>query len=115
MIRLLACGVVVSMWAACAKPAPPLVSGDVPVIADGEGFKPSEVRFTKGRSAALVFTRTSDETCATEVVFPALGIRKDLPKGQAVRIVVPTEREQTLSFECGMGMYKSKVVVASAP
>jgi len=88
-------------------------TGTVKVIAGDKGFEPSSVRFKKGGPATLVFTRTTDETCATEVVFPELNLKKDLPKGQAVAITIPTEKEQKLTFQCGMGMYKSSVVVAA--
>ena len=87
--------------------------GPIAITADDKGFKPSSVKLKKGVPATLVFTRTSDDTCATEVVFPQLDIKKDLPKGQAVSINVPTDKEQTLTFQCGMGMYKSSVVVAA--
>jgi plastocyanin domain-containing protein len=87
--------------------------GVVPVVADGDGFKPSSVTFKKGEKASLVFTRTTDETCAKQVVFPELGLKKDLPKGQPVTIDVPTDKEQSLTFQCGMGMYKSSVVIAA--
>lgn len=86
--------------------------GTVRVTADGKGFKPSSVTFKKGTPATLVFTRTTDDTCATEVVFPDLNVKKELPKGQAVAITIPTEKERTLTFQCGMGMYKSSVVVS---
>lgn len=88
-------------------------SGTIPITVDGDGFKPSKVTIKKGAPATLVFTRTVDDTCATEVVFPQLDIKKDLPKGQAVSIVLPTEKEQSLTFQCGMGMYKSSVVVSA--
>ncbi len=74
---------------ACSKaPAPaPVASGPVTVAptggavnitADAKGFTPSEVHATKGAPLSLVFTRTSDNTCATEVVFPELKVRKEL-------------------------------------
>lgn len=87
--------------------------GEIAVTADGDGFKPSSVKLAKGQKATLVFTRTTDETCATEVVFPELDIKKPLPKGQPVSISIPTDKEQTLAFQCGMGMYKSSVVIAA--
>ncbi|MBX3205523.1 MAG: cupredoxin domain-containing protein [Labilithrix sp.] len=89
----------------------PLPPGAIEVTADENGFKPSSVTFKKGAPASLVFTRTTDETCATEVVFPALDVKKDLPKGTAVTIDIPTDKAQKLTFQCGMGMYKSAVVI----
>ncbi|MCL2723816.1 MAG: cupredoxin domain-containing protein [Polyangiaceae bacterium] len=88
-------------------------SAPIAITADQEGFKPSSITVKKGSEARLVFTRTTDDTCATAVVFPELNIRKDLPKGQPVEIVIPTDKERTLTFQCGMGMFKSTVVVSS--
>jgi plastocyanin domain-containing protein len=85
--------------------------GSIPITVGEDGFKPSSVTLAKGAPASLVFTRTTDQTCATEVDFPDLKIKKDLPKGTPVTITIPTDKEQTLTFQCGMGMYKSSVVV----
>ena len=92
-------------------PPKPAGSGDIPITADEKGFTPSSVTVQKGSKATLVFTRTSDKTCADKVVFPELKIEKDLPMNAAVKIDVPTDKEQKLTFQCGMGMYKSSVVV----
>jgi plastocyanin domain-containing protein len=89
-------------------------TGPVAITVDGDGFKPSSVTFKKGAPASLVFTRTVDDTCATEVVFPQLDIKKELPKNTPVTITVPTDKEQKLTFQCGMGMYKSSVVVSGS-
>lgn len=96
---------------ACSKKAPP-APGQIDITANDKGFQPSSVSVKKGAPATLVFTRTTDDTCATEVVFPELSLKKDLPKNQPVAITVPTDKEQTLTFQCGMGMYKSSVVIA---
>jgi plastocyanin domain-containing protein len=94
-----------------ASKAVALPPGGVQVTADEHGFTPSSVSFKKGAPATLVFVRTSDDTCATEVVFPELSIKKPLPKGQPVTVDIPTDKDQKLTFQCGMGMYKSAVVV----
>ena len=79
--------------------------------ADGDGFTPSTITLKKGEAATLRFKRTTEETCADKVVFPELKLTKDLPVGQAVEIPIDTKDAKTLGFECGMGMYKSKVVI----
>ncbi len=94
--------------------AGPAQSGTIAITVDADGFKPSAVTLKKGAPATLVFTRTVDDTCATEVVFPELSIKKDLPKNTPVSITVPTDKEQKLTFQCGMGMYKSSVVVSGS-
>ncbi|MBX3191556.1 MAG: cupredoxin domain-containing protein [Labilithrix sp.] len=94
------------------KPSAPSDPNAVAVTANGKGFSPSSVTFKKGAPATMIFTRTTDDTCATEVVFPQLDVKKDLPKNKPIAITIPTDKEQTLTFQCGMGMYKSSVVVA---
>lgn len=83
----------------------------VRVAALGEGFKPADIHFKRGAQAELVFRRDTDETCATEVVFKALGLKKDLPLGQDVSVTIPTDKPAEYVFTCGMGMHKSRVVV----
>lgn len=113
LVSVLSLGVLGSLGCNKADAGNAAQSGTIAITADADGFKPSKVSIKKGAAATLVFTRTSDDTCATEVVFPQLDIKKDLPKGQAVSIVVPTDKEQSLTFQCGMGMYKSSVVISA--
>ena len=83
----------------------------IDVEANDKGFVPSNVSVKQGETVTLKFTRTSDTTCADKVVFPDLKIEKDLPLNKPVEIEVPTQEARTLTFQCGMGMYKSSVVV----
>jgi plastocyanin domain-containing protein len=94
-----------------AQPAAATSQAIIPISASDKGFQPSRVELKKGQSATLRFTRTSDTTCATKVVFPELKIEKDLPLNEAVDIEVPTGEPRELAFQCGMGMYKSAVVI----
>lgn len=86
-------------------------SGPIAITADDKGFTPASIALKKGAPAQLVFTRTTDATCATKVVFPELKITKDLPLNTPVTIDVPTDAPRALSFACGMGMFKGAVVV----
>jgi plastocyanin domain-containing protein len=83
----------------------------VPIVVDNKGFTPSSVDVKKGEKVQLIFTRTSAETCATEVDFPEINLKKELPLNKAVAVDVPTDTARTLAFQCGMGMYKSKLVI----
>ncbi len=95
----------------CTKAQPVSIGGKIAIRADDKGFTPSSVTVKKGAPTTLVFTRTSDDTCATDVVFPEIGIKKALPLNQPVDVEVPTADARTLAFTCGMGMFKSAVVV----
>ena len=97
----------------CHKDPDPVAAGKttVAVTADDKGFTPSSVQLKQGEPTVLAFTRKSDDTCATKVVFPELNLTKDLPLNTTVLVDVPTEKARTLSFQCGMGMFKGSVVV----
>ena len=96
-----------------ASPKPVLAVGDqtIAITADERGFTPAAVETQHGSKLTLRFTRTTDATCADKVVFPEAHIEKDLPLKQPVEIEVPTKQAGTLNFQCGMGMFKSAVVI----
>jgi plastocyanin domain-containing protein len=84
-------------------------AGTARVEVTKDGFQPNRV--VVGSDRKVTFRRTSDATCATAVVFPEVGIEKQLPLNSDVVIELPASAPRELSFQCGMGMYKSKVVV----
>jgi plastocyanin domain-containing protein len=94
-------------------PKPVVASGDqvIAVTADDRGFTPAAIETQHGSKLTLRFTRTSESTCADKVVFPEAGIEQALPLKQPVDVIVPTDKARTLAFQCGMGMYKSAVVI----
>jgi plastocyanin domain-containing protein len=102
-----------------AAPAPvssapvvaPKEGGVIAITADAMGFTPAEVHATPGVPLTLIFTRTSDNTCAKEIVFPELKVRRPLPLNQAVAIALPTQEARTYRFQCGMAMWEGSVVI----
>jgi plastocyanin domain-containing protein len=74
-------------------------------------FTPASVMLKAGQPARLHFRRGDKPTCADEIVFPDLNIRKKIAANQTVTIDVPAQQARTLNFVCGMDMMKGSVVV----
>ena len=74
-----------------------------------KGFEPDRVTAPKGASVHVTFVRTTDATCATEVVVPSQNITRALPLNQPVTIVINAEGDEVV-FACGMNMFKGAVV-----
>ena len=94
--------------------AAPATGAGVRVVVDQHGFAPASVTVPKGQTGSTVpvtFLRTTDETCAKEVVFPEIGIKKDLPLKAPVTVDVPADQARTLTFQCGMAMYKGSLLI----
>jgi plastocyanin domain-containing protein len=89
-------------------------TGEARIVADEHGYTPSSVSVPKGPAGSkvkLTFVRTSDKTCATEVVFPELKVEQPLALNQPVTVEVPSDTARTLTFQCGMGMFKGTLLV----
>src|SRR6185436_17130228 len=74
------------------------------------GYEPASIKLKRGVPARITFFRTTDDTCATEVVFPDYGIRRQLPLNAAVSISL-TPRAGEFAFTCGMNMHRGKMIV----
>lgn len=90
-----------------AQTGGPIATRDVEVNA--RGYTPAQVQVPAGQPVTLRFTRTSDEGCGQQLVFPELGIRRDLPLGQVVPVTLDSPRGE-IRFTCGMDMYRGMVV-----
>lgn len=81
----------------------------IQVAVTATGFEPSRASVPPGTVVRLVFTRRVEETCATEVVIPALNIRRPLPLNQPVAIELTATRGE-VAFMCGQQMFTGAVV-----
>ena len=77
-------------------------------------FNPQRLTLKAGVPARITFTRTSDKTCATEVVFAAPNIRRELPLNQPVAIEFTPDAPGELAFACGMNRLRGSLVVERA-
>ena len=114
------------LLAACTPAVPPADHRDPPsasserghderrsitVQVGAAGYAPSEVAAAAGEEVRLVFRRTSEEGCGQQLVFPSLGIRRDLPLDEPVTVDITMPSTGIVAFTCGMGMYRGSVVV----
>lgn len=76
-----------------------------------QGFEPDTVTLRAGVPARLTVVRTTDKTCGTEIVFPALNIKRALPLNEPVVIEFTPEKTGNIAFACGMNMLKGVVAV----
>jgi len=94
--------------------ASPIGSGAVQtirVMVSEKGFEPARMSLRAGVPARLTFVRTTDATCATEVVIPSLDIKRPLPLNQPVDIEFAPNKAGDVAFACGIGMFSGTLVV----
>lgn len=105
---LLVLALTVGVFAQAKKAAEPQTAK---VTVNAQGFSPSSLTLKPNVPAKITFTRTSNDTCATEVVIPDYKIKKDLPLNKAVDVEFTPTKTGELGFACGMNMFKGKIVV----
>lgn len=85
-------------------------SVDLQLTVDGTGYHPSSISAPPGKPVRLTITRTSDEGCGQQIVFPSLSIRRDLPLNQAVTVEFTMPASGSVAFTCGMDMLRGSIV-----
>jgi plastocyanin domain-containing protein len=87
----------------CQKSAP-AGPQTVKVAVTDAGFVPAEVDVRSGQPVVLLVTRTTDETCAKEIVIADEHIRRELPLNREVAIAFTPEKKGEIRYACGMDM-----------
>ena len=126
---LLSLSLVVS-FAACKKdsdaagtakpnvaPAAPVTAGTtdkngvrrIEVTANTEGYKPDKIAGKPGEKLMLVFTRTADSSCISQLVTPDKQT-VDLPLNKPVEVAVTVPQTGSVGFACGMDMFHGTIV-----
>jgi plastocyanin domain-containing protein len=75
------------------------------------GFEPVSLKLRRGVQARITFLRTTDQTCATEIVLRDFDIRRALPLNQPVVVTLTPKTKGEFSFTCGMNMMHGKLIV----
>lgn len=67
-----------------------------------EGYVPSPIKLKKDEPVVLAVTRTTDETCALDLVMPQYAINKPLPLNEQVEIAFTPNKTGSLKYGCAM-------------
>jgi hypothetical protein len=94
-----------------APQGPQVPTGAMLVNVSSSGFEPARIPAKAGQTLKLAFFRADAQNCAREVIFPGLGIQKELPPGQTVVFDVTPRKSGSLSFSCGMKMLHGELLV----
>jgi hypothetical protein len=78
------------------------------------GFEPARVKVTRGQPLKLVVTRTTDETCAKDIVVPDQNIEAELPLGKPVTLSFTPKQSGEIRYSCAMNMITGVLQVASS-
>lgn len=81
------------------------------VVIGEKGFTPGSLKLRRGVRTRLTFLRTTDATCAKEIVLPDFNIRRALPLNQPVVITFTPKKRGPLTFACGMNMMRGQLIV----
>ena len=124
MLRALLLSLTVVALFACdkgKKTAPPKQEAPVTVgtVADGvrridvkasqNGYNPERIAGKPGEKLMLIFTRTVEGECLSQLKTPE-GKIVELPMNKPVEVAVTVPQQGELTFACGMDMFKGTIV-----
>ncbi|WP_375767309.1 cupredoxin domain-containing protein [Archangium gephyra] len=89
-----------------AKPGEPRT---IALSVTDKGYEPSPVTLKQGEPVKLVLTRTTDHTCATEIVLEDYNINTPLPLNKPVEVAFTPTKTGKLVYGCAMGKMISGV------
>lgn len=75
------------------------------------GYSPSSIRLRKGIATEMIFIRTTDLTCGTELRIPAYGISRSLPLNEKVTVSFTPAKTGTVKITCGMDMFRGALII----
>ena len=86
----------------------------VEVEAGATGYAPRAVALEAGVPARLVFTRTVESECSSQITVPAFGVpATDLPLHEPVAVEFTPTESGDFEFVCGMDMQRGALLIQS--
>jgi len=97
-------------FASCTK-SPPSVPATISISVTEKGFEPSRISLKKGVPVKLMVTRTTEATCATELLIEGTDINTALPMNKPTAIDFTPSKSGEIKYGCAMGMMVSGVLM----
>jgi len=76
-----------------------------------KGYRPTTLKLRRGVPARVTFLRTTDATCAKEIVLPDFNIRRTLPLNEPVVVTFTPTNRGKFTFVCGLNMMRGQLIV----
>jgi plastocyanin domain-containing protein len=117
---------VLAVLAACKKDEAPVARAEQATIAEkaprgaprvitlevtADGFKPENLTLKANEPVRFVVTRTTDETCATDLLIEGTDIKLALPLNAQVEVAWTPTRAGRVKFGCAMDYMVGGVLV----
>ncbi|MEM1044207.1 MAG: cupredoxin domain-containing protein [Bacteroidota bacterium] len=96
--------------------SPEMVDGVqvIEIEAGRMGYQPRQIALEAGVPARLVFTRTVEGECSSQITIPAYDVpTTDLPLGEPVAVEFTPAEAGEVEFVCGMDMQRGTIAIAS--
>jgi len=87
-----------------------IAEDSIDILVDG-GYKPENIKIKRGKTTKLVFERRDPNTCLEEIYIPDFKIKRYLPLGKKVEIILTPKKAGSFQTHCGMGMFHGKIIV----
>jgi plastocyanin domain-containing protein len=76
-----------------------------------QGFTPTRIEASAGEPLTLLVTRTSESSCAKQIMIRQAGIQRELPVHQEVQITLAPQRQGELRYTCCDEMDGGRIVI----
>ena len=85
---------------------------EINVVVNESGYTPAKIKVPKHLDfVTLNFKRTTDKTCAREVISKDLGINKKLPLNEVIQIKFDLRTKNSVTYGCHMNMMYKGVLI----
>ncbi len=83
----------------------------IEIKSTANGFEPDKIEVSSENPVILKVTRTTDETCGTDIQIKDKKVNKKLPLNETVTINLGKLKKGEVKFSCSMNMLKGSLQV----